>query len=78
MSRCGSNLKYSVERPCGYQGDTLAADGIRPSHESLHEKLQVQGFEVLHWVIDKNALLDDMKSCIPESLLLIWIPPRAE
>ena len=30
---------------------------VRPSRESLQEKLLVSGYEVLHWVIDKDALL---------------------
>ena len=56
--RYGSSLRYSVERPCGYQGDNLAAVGVRPSHEWLQEKLRVSGYEVLHWVIDKDAILN--------------------
>ena len=54
--RYGSSLKWFVERPCGYQDDNLAAGSVRPSHESLQEKLLVSGHEVLH-VIDKDAYL---------------------
>ena len=46
-----------------YQGDNLAVDSVRPSHESLQEKLLV--------VIDKDALLKGLKSYIPEFVLLI-------
>ena len=58
--RCGSSLRKSVERPCGYQGDNLAGGTVRPSHESLQERLLVSfpGHEVLHRVIDNDALLN--------------------
>ena len=56
--RYGSSLKYSVERPCGYQGDNLAAGSVRPSHESLQEILLLLVHEVLHWVTDKDIFLN--------------------
>ena len=56
--RHGSSLKLSVERPCVYQGDNLGEGSVRPSHESLQERLLVSGCEVLHWVIDKDAFLN--------------------
>ena len=69
--RYGSSLKWSVERSYGYQGDNLAAGSVRPSHESLQEKLLVSArYEVLHWVIDKDALLNG-----PEVVhTRFWIP----
>ena len=68
--RHGSSLKYSVERPCGYQGDILQAGSVRLSHESLQKKLLVPGYEVLHWVIDNDALLNE-----PEIVHTnFWIP----
>ena len=55
----GSSLKWSVEQPCGYQGDNLAVGSVRQSHESLLEKLPVsEGYEVLYWVIYKDPLLN--------------------
>ena len=55
----GSSLRWSVERFFGYQGDNLAGGSVRPSHESLQEKLLVSAvYQVLHWVIDKVAHLN--------------------
>ena len=34
------------------------AGSVRPSHELLHEKLLDSGYEVLHKVTDKDALLN--------------------
>ena len=34
------------------------AGTVRTSYESLQERLLVSGHEVLHWVIDKDALLN--------------------
>ena len=56
--RYRSSLKSFVERPCGYQGDNLPEGSVRQSHESLQGKLLVSGYEVLYWVIDKDALLN--------------------
>ena len=37
----------------------MAADSVRPSRESLQEKhLNSGGYEVLHWDIDQDALLN--------------------
>ena len=36
----------------------MAPENVRLSHEALQEKLLVSGHEVLHLVIDKDALLN--------------------
>ena len=41
-----------------YQGDNLAMDSVRPSHELHQEKLPVSGHEVLDLAIDKDDLLN--------------------
>ena len=41
-----------------FQGDNLAQGNVQPSHEVLQEKLLVSNNEVLHLVIDKDALLN--------------------
>ena len=60
--RYGSSLKWSVERHCVYQGDNLAKDNVRPSHESLQEMLLVSRYEDLYWIIDKHALLKGLET----------------
>ena len=46
---------------------------VRPSHESLQEKLLVSaGYEVLHWVIVKDALLNGPE--IVHTRFKFWIP----
>ena len=56
--RYGSSLKWFVGRLCEYQGDNLAQGNVRPSHGALQEKLLVSNNEVLHSIIDKDALLN--------------------
>ena len=41
-----------------YQGDNMVVGSVRPSHESLQEKLLFSAHEVLHLAIDKDDLLN--------------------
>ena len=34
---------------------------VQPSHELLQEKLLISGYGVLHWVIDKDTLLNGLE-----------------
>lgn len=52
----GSSPKKSLERPCGYLGNSLAAGSVQQSHESLHEELIGARHEALHLIIDKDVL----------------------
>jgi hypothetical protein len=48
----------------------LAEGSVRPSHESLQEKLLVSGYEVLHRAIDNDSLQNEHEIVHTK----LWIP----